>query len=724
MPAKPVKSQKGQPAQTPEMIRALLADAKAKKAELLEQAAKYRETHQLEQFQPHARQQLFFDALRDPAISTYVLLGGNRCLAPDERIFNPLTGDSTPIKDLSHQPHHVLAWDSKKGRLVPALALPSFPKGEDQMFMVTLSNGQQFEASGGHLILTPDGYRPVSELRPQSAVFTPPPREAPSRAVEDCMVQSIEPTRRAERWDFHVPRLNNYFHQGIIHHNSGKTECAATAAISLALGRCPWVPIPTPVDLPQALKTQMHPDGTVTVYFTDEVLPALEARGLSEGWTPAVLKASPDAFLYGQAPKKLKTTPAICRTFQTDKEYREVFKLLTNPPDPGKLRFDPPVKIRLLAEDMTALEQVQIPKLRKYVAPEWVIAKKKNSFGVETHWIFQNGSVIDLLTYQQDSAMMEGWDGHVCVYDEPPPRSHYIANIRGLVDHAGISIFSMTPLKEAWIADEIVNKPDNTIWTLTMHSRENPHVSKSALDEFESKLTEEEKETRLGGKFLHLQGLVFKEFDKAKHVINPFDIPPNYTCYASVDTHPRTEQAVAFMAVDPRGNQFVVSESFRHETPDQVADRLIDFHKNTHPLEVVLIEPSSQGDTNRGESTFTIIENRLLEAGITLELGSKDLSGGIQIMRDALRSKNGLASLFFFRNCERTVWEMQRYVWQDWKNAGGKDKTEMNKPKDADDHLIECIRRLIQYPAAYVPPRAQSEYLDRTWKPTDPDAGY
>ena len=588
---KHVASQGGRPVDSPERLRALLLEAKARKAELLEQAKRYEESHKLERFEPHARQQLFFDALRDTSLTTYVLLGGNR---------------------------------------------------------------------------------------------------------------------------------------------SGKTECAVAAAVSLALGRLPWVPLPKPVHLPPPLKAAVHPDGGVTAAFPHEFAEPIRALGMWDGWQEAQFQPTDTRFevdkmaadAAGRRPPRLQPTPVIQRTFKSNVEMRHVLKALANPPDPGKLRFDPPVKIRLLAEDMTALEQVQIPKLRKYVCPEWIIAKKKNSFGVETHWIFANGSVIDLLTYQQDSAMMEGWDGHVCVYDEPPPRSHYIANIRGLVDHKGISIFSMTPLKEAWIADEIVNKPDATIWTMQMHSRENPHVSKEALDEFESKLSDEEKETRLSGKFLHLQGLVFKEFDKAKHVINPFDIPPNYTCYASVDTHPRTEQAIVFMAVDPRGNQFIVSESFKHQTPDQVADTLIDFHKHTHKLELVLIEPSSQGDTNRGDSTFTIIENRLAAEQIILELGSKDLSGGILQMKDALKSKNGLASLFWFRNCERAVWEMQRYVWKDWKQAGAKDKTELNKPVDANDHLIEATRRLVQLPAVYVPPNAGSEWINREWTPRDEETGY
>ena len=117
---KHVASQGGRPVDSPERLRALLLEAKARKAELLEQARKYEESHKLERFEPHVRQQLFFDALRDSALTTYVLLGGNR---------------------------------------------------------------------------------------------------------------------------------------------SGKTECAVAAAVSLALGRLPWVPLPKPVHLPPPLKAAVHPDG-------------------------------------------------------------------------------------------------------------------------------------------------------------------------------------------------------------------------------------------------------------------------------------------------------------------------------------------------------------------------------------------------------------------------------------------------------------------------------
>ena len=582
-----VASQGGQPAQTPEMLRALLTEAKAKKLEILEQARRYQDCHQLERFVPHTKQQLFFDALRDPSLKSYVLLAGNRY---------------------------------------------------------------------------------------------------------------------------------------------GKTTAAVAAAICLAIGRLVWIPQPKGVQLPQPVQTQIHSDNTFSLSYTAETHKQIEEAllpGALDGASTLQYAIEAKAFLRGWKPIVLKNQVLLCRQFQDQKELKLFTKLCASPPDHGKLRWEPPIKIRVLAEDMTALEQVQLPKFRQYVAPEWVAAKKKNSFGIEAHWIFQNGSVIDFLTYQQDPSMMEGWDGYVTLYDEPPPRPVYVANLRGLVDHSGISIFSMTPLKEPWIADEIVNKADPSIWSITAGSRENPHVKQEDLDSFESALTPDERETRMQGKFLHLQGLIFKDFKAQIHVVPCQEPPKDSTVYVAVDTHPRTEQAVAFMWVDKRGNQFVCHEIFRHGTPEQVADWIIKFHDDTHKIEQVIIDPSSQGDSNRGTSTFEIIEEKLADSGIPLDFGSKDLSSGIQLMQDAFKSRNGVASLFIDPHCTRLIWELGRYVWKDWKAGGSKDKGELNKPRDADDHLIEDVRRLIQLPAEYRSARTVRDFQQQNqWHPSNSEAGY
>jgi hypothetical protein len=542
-----VKSTGGVAVITPAMIEAQLMEAKAKKIELLEKVRIYRETHKLEEFVPHAKQQEFFDALQDGRLKTFVLLSGNRF---------------------------------------------------------------------------------------------------------------------------------------------GKTTAAVAAAISLALGRFPWIKQPVAVNRAEHSSMRIMADKSLRVSYHRP-------------------DASSEVF-----------------DFASEKDWKQWKHDQLNPFDPGALRWKPPIKIRVLAEDMTALEQVQLPKFRSYCAPEWVVARKKNSFGLDVHWVFANGSVIDFLTYNQDSSTLEGWDGHVALYDEPPPRSHYIANLRGLVDHSGLSIFSMTPIREPWINDEIVSKPDPSIWSMTGSTRDNPHLKKSDIDQFEAALTDEEKESRLEGHFLHLSGIVFREFDKKIHVKPCREPPKDSTVYCAIDPHARTPHALVFVWVDRKGNMFVCHDIFRNGTPDQIAEWVIAFHETIHPVEQVIIDPYSKGDQNRGETTYEIVERLLADKGIPLDLGSKDLASGILQVQECLKSRNGLASLFIDPSCERTIFEVQRIVWADWKGQGT-DKEQMNKPVAKDNHMWENIRRLIQYPAEYRSPRSVSDLIQRNqWKPSDDMAGY
>ena len=392
-----------------------------------------------------------------------------------------------------------------------------------------------------------------------------------------------------------------------------------------------------------------------------------------------------------------------------------------------------PLKIRILGEDYEkSIGQVLLPYVFKFIPPEMIVNKRKgqtgvyNQISIKNVYDSQHPHVIDFLTYQQDSALHEGWDGHILICDEPPPRSHFIANKRGLIDHNGITLMMMTPLKEPWISNELVNSSDPSIRVVEMDSYANPHVPKSAIDDFAKNLNEDEIATRIHGKFLHLQGLVFKEFKKETHVIEPLAIiPHDWTCYVAIDTHPRTPQALLFVVVDNRNQIYCVHEIFQHGTPEEVAEWVIKYHKDTRKVYMAVMEPASSGDAARGDTTFMIIQRKLLAEGIQVTLGSKDLAGGILMMRQVLKTPNGRPALFVYNTLKELVFEFLNYVWKEMKRPDG--RSESQKPSDERDHLIEDLRRLVQLPAKYIDPNMVSDYVrqaNQGYRPSDPTSGY
>ena len=51
--------------------------------------------------------------------------------------------------------------------------------------------------------------------------------------------------------------------------------------------------------------------------------------------------------------------------------------------------------------------------------------------------------------------------------------------------------------------------------------------------------------------------------------------------------------------------------------------------------------------------------------------------------------------MYVFDNCKKFIHEIEHYRWQEWKGSTGEDKNRKEKPVDKDDHLIECLGRIL-----------------------------
>ncbi len=85
-----------------------------------------------------------------------VVDGSNRCISADQEIYDPVTGATNRVKDISG-PFHVYAMDPSTGRLVVSSASKPFVKGRGKMYRLRLSNGQSIEATKDHCSLSSIG---------------------------------------------------------------------------------------------------------------------------------------------------------------------------------------------------------------------------------------------------------------------------------------------------------------------------------------------------------------------------------------------------------------------------------------------------------------------------------------------------------------------------------------------------------------------------------------
>lgn len=414
----------------------------------------------------------------------------------------------------------------------------------------------------------------------------------------------------------------------------------------------------------------------------------------------------------------------------------------------SSLGIKPPVTIIITGEDWKAhLGRVIVPELKKW-SPEGWYTTKRNEQGVEYHWEWFNKSTFVLMCYSQDDDLFESFRAQGAWEDEPPPKSKHVALSRGLLLDNGKTFLSLTPLKEAWILDDIVlsgrrdvgvidnlslaDNPDllngekKTLRELGLNDqqikdymnvlfyddaeKQTPVSDQGArADKFLVNIVPEPLQEGIGklkilkfikdidpadvpprvfGMFKSLIGRVLKGFDPNVHVVKPFDVPTDWPVVAMIDFHLSVPQAVCYWTVNKQDIKYVIGETWKNMNAEEIADDIIRKVKAYGwKIEDVYIDPLSKGDTaymrnsigTDVKDTYSILEDKLSQHGITLHVASKDKDSGIKNLQTWLRGVNGLPTMYVFDTCERWLFEVARWVFDD-----------NGKPaKDGYDHMME-----------------------------------
>ena len=257
-------------------------------------------------------------------------------------------------------------------------------------------------------------------------------------------------------------------------------------------------------------------------------------------------------------------------------------------------------------------------------------------------------------------------------YDEPPKRDIRVANARGLVDRKGRELFCMTLLKEAWVDREVIKAvdkdgyPDNSVFNIHGDISFNVGygITQEGVDQFAKTLTDEEKEARLMGIPSYMSGLVYPNFSRKKHIVNRFGIPLDWVVDIAIDIHPRTQQAMLFCAVSPRGDKYLINEIWAHGDGNWVGEEIIRCVSiNKYRVGRVIIDPLAKGDSNNTNSVFDKIQLILWRNGMQLEVACKDKTSGILEVKNHLMGPNNEPSLFIFNDLIRTIFEIEGYMY-------------------------------------------------------------
>lgn len=376
---------------------------------------------------------------------------------------------------------------------------------------------------------------------------------------------------------------------------------------------------------------------------------------------------------------------------------------------PKERRFSGPVKIVISATEFAVVSRVIEPKLFSLLPREKFTAKRKG--GYLSQLIFEDGSTVHILTSEMDNSAYEGADWDLAWCDEPQMRAKYVAIRRGLVDRGGQMILTFTPLTEPWMKEEIVDRADGVrISVFTVDIRDNkrtvagtPILTEANIKDFERDLTDDERETRLHGKFFHLKGAIYKNFGEAHQKTESemrYLYPDPVICV--LDPHDRLPHHAIWAYVDSQDDLFIDYEISIHcELPD-LAKTITSIEKERgYAMAKRLIDPNF-GRRPARPGVHTSVIQELGRNGAAFYEANDDVALGHMITRQYLHYNRqeeitavNKPKLFFSK--ERvpiTIRSMKNLQYEEWAPSSVDKKDPREDQRQKETHGADTIRYL------------------------------
>lgn len=363
------------------------------------------------------------------------------------------------------------------------------------------------------------------------------------------------------------------------------------------------------------------------------------------------------------------------------------------------------------------------PKILQWAPSSSILKAERNQNGAWRKLHFSGGSTLDVLSHDQDIKVFEGGDYDIFWGDEPTPKHIFNALWRGLTDRGGFAYITATPLTSPWMYQEIkrAEQGDTLRWFRYVDTTKNAKnigegdetLGLKRIEEFASMLDPEEREARLHGKFVHMQGLIFKPWDRAHHLIQEFEWPNSWPIVESIDPHPHKPYGISWIGIAENGAKILIRSGLFEGTIEDIAEQvlyertLIRISGKSKPrivrglidnyASVSLWQKSNTEPTARRLSVREELENLIgpRSGGPRLEVAPKNVKGKIDLFKQWLHigpDKKSDFYVFDIQENERFIYEIENYVWDT--KRGGVLQGLKDQPLKKDDDILDSVLQM------------------------------
>lgn len=239
----------------------------------------------------------------------------------------------------------------------------------------------------------------------------------------------------------------------------------------------------------------------------------------------------------------------------------------------------------------------------------------------------------------------------------------------------GDAWLATTPRGRNWLYERL-----DQITTFKARTRANPYLDPEFVRSLEASYTGKFAQQELEGEFVTYEGLVYEDFDRARHV-GRIERNKIARYIAGVDEGYTNPAVILVVALDADDRMHVVEEFYKRRVlqGDVVAEARRLFY--AYGIETFIADPSAAG----------LIADMQSE-GLPVQVADNSVMPGIQAVKARLvLQADGLPRLTVDPSCVHMLAEFESYSWKETKALGIKDQ-----PEKINDHAMDCVRYITQ----------------------------
>lgn len=236
-------------------------------------------------------------------------------------------------------------------------------------------------------------------------------------------------------------------------------------------------------------------------------------------------------------------------------------------------------------------------------------------------------------------------------------------------------------------------------------STENKHLPEGYVEQLLSTYSKERVQRDIMGSFDSFEGMIYDDFSRQIHVVEPFEIPQGWNRIIGADHGYTNPSAFLWAAIDHDGNVYIYRELYRRETliKDLCAEiKSLNGCSPSNPrgnekIEAIYIDPSTRSRRGQtGVSDFSTYLEYLPES-LPLVCANNEVSAGIDRVKTFLRvnPKTKKPRLTIFSNCTNLIEEIGEYRWAELSASQEGQKNQKEEPRKYNDHACDALRYLI-----------------------------